>query len=291
MDGIEGFDNEAFSLSQSEAINMDPQHRLILQLSGHVLSESSSDVDPGKTGVFVGISWTEYSQISSLHSLPATAYTAQGAVLSVCPGRVSFHYGLKGPSVAMDTACSSSLVAASIAREYAINSVGASLVSGINMILRSETTQMFKVAGMLSPDGRCKAFDEKADGYVRSEACAALILSSTDNDGISSVALCGAAINQDGRSSSLTAPNGPSQASVVREALSHSVFAPIDASGLQTHGTGTGLGDPIEVGAAMTCFQIDGHRRNQFTFFASKSALGHSEPASGIIGLSFLYQV
>ena len=199
MDGIAAFDASIFGITFPEAVNMDPQHRLILQISGHVISETKADIEPTKAGVFAGISWTEYSQLNQMAG-PSTAYTAQGAVLSVCPGRVSFHYGLKGPSVAMDTACSSSLVATSMAREYAVSRSASSLVTGINMMLKAETTNMFKKAGMLSADGRCKAFDASADGYVRSESCIALLLSvSNDSSSSSSVVLCGAAINQDGR--------------------------------------------------------------------------------------------
>lgn len=126
-----------------------------------------------KTGVFVGISWTEYADLAAETGMPMSAYTAQGAVLSVCPGRVAFHHGLKGPAVAVDTACSSSLVAANAALEGlgrgAGRSAEAALLGGINMMLDAVSTAMFRKASMLSPDGRCKALDAAGDGYVRSE--------------------------------------------------------------------------------------------------------------------------
>ena len=137
-------------------------------------------VPPARTGVFIGISWTEYARLAAEAGAPVTAYTAQGAVLSVCPGRVAYHHGLKGPAVAVDTACSSSLVAASAAREAVLTAAasggsgaggsgGAAVAGGINMMLSPATTFMFKKANMLSADGRCKALDAGADGYVRSE--------------------------------------------------------------------------------------------------------------------------
>ena len=236
MHGIDRFDHSGFSISQSEALSMDPQHRLILELSGQALYQHSAGGMSSDTGVFIGISWTEYSQLNAVANNGATAYTAQGAVLSVCPGRVSYHYGLKGPSVAMDTACSSSLVATTSARDYTLKSAGGAVVGGINMMLKGETTNMFKKAGMLSPDGRCKAFDQSANGYVRSESCVVMLLS-CHNETQGAVLLRGAAINQDGRSSSLTAPNGPSQQAVIREALSGSSISVKDVTGLQTHGT------------------------------------------------------
>ena len=120
-------------------------------------------------GVFIGISWTEYARLAADSGVSVSAYTAQGAVLSVCPGRVSYHFGLKGPSMAVDTACSSSLVAANSAREAVQAAGGGAVTGGINMMLSAATTFMFKKAGMLAADGRCKALDASADGYVRSE--------------------------------------------------------------------------------------------------------------------------
>ena len=146
MRNIDLFDAKAFGISHPEAVSMDPQHRLILGMSSKVLASSKSDVEVAKAGVFVGISWTEYSSLSNRLGSPPNAYTAQGAVLSVCPGRVSYHFGLKGPSVAMDTACSSSLVALSMARTNISPVLTGAIVSGINMILKAETTNMFKKA-------------------------------------------------------------------------------------------------------------------------------------------------
>ena len=131
---------------------MDPQHRLVLEAAGEALLASASyhSAPVAKTGVFVGISWTEYARLAADAGTAVSAYTAQGAVLSVCPGRVAYHYGLKGPAVAVDTACSSSLVATNSARDAVLASGGAALSGGINMMLSPATTFMFRKAGMLS---------------------------------------------------------------------------------------------------------------------------------------------
>lgn len=294
MADIDLFDASIFGLSGPEALAMDPQHRLILEASGEVLAAGLPHHSlPATVGVFIGISWTEYGQMAGTAGTPTTAYTAQGAVLSVCPGRVSYHYGLKGPAVALDTACSSSLVATASAREHVLGSGGGAVTGGINMMLMPGTTYMFRKAGMLSADGRCKALDATADGYVRSEACGVALLAAAPviNDGEDVVILAGAAVNQDGRSSSLTAPNGPSQQEVIRVALRSGGAVPAQVAGLQMHGTGTSLGDPIEVGAAIAAL-LEGHKSGAaFSLLGSKSSLGHAEPASGIMGISCLFQV
>ncbi len=300
MSEIDLFDPTIFGLSGPEALSMDPQHRLILEASGEVLAAGAPyhKTLPTQLGVFVGISWTEYGQLAGAAGTAVSAYTAQGAVLSVCPGRVSYHFGLKGPAVALDTACSSSLVATASAREHILGTGGGALTGGINMMLMSGTTYMFRKASMLSADGRCKALDATADGYVRSEAAGVMLLSAAPliEDSQSLVLLAGAAVNQDGRSSSLTAPNGPSQQEVIRAALRTAGAGPAQVVGLQMHGTGTSLGDPIEIGAAAAALlEHSGEQRRgafqRFTLLGSKSSLGHAEPASGLMGIACLFNV
>ncbi|KAF6259569.1 thiolase-like protein [Scenedesmus sp. NREL 46B-D3] len=235
-----------------------------------VSSSSSSDVQRrlSDTGVFVGISWTEYLQLGRQLGQPMGANTAQGAVLSVaCGSRVSYQFGLKGPSLSVDTACSSSLVAAALARQALVGSptsgssssssvrrlASSALVAGINMCLLPATTAMFQKAGMLAPDGRCKAMDAAADGYVRAEAAAMMLVGVGAAAGAilqPSFICTGAAVNQDGRSSSLTAPNGPAQQDVLRAAMADAGLSPADLSGLQMHGTGTALGERLCSSAA-----------------------------------------
>ena len=244
--------------------------------------------------------------------------------VSVAAGRVSYHLGLTGPSMAIDTACSSSLVATSLAAQQVRSSArqpplagsgdspahgpSGALVGGINMMLLSGTTSMFARAGMLSADGRCKTLDASADGYVRAEACAMALLmpvastlrsegTGASSGGISGgergylAILAGTAINQDGRSSALTAPNGPAQQQVMRVAMEAAGGAALSA--LQMHGTGTGLGDPIEVGAALEALLYGSGGEGAAAplhLLGSKSTVGHAEPAAGISALAYAVQ-
>jgi acyl transferase domain-containing protein len=197
--------------------------------------------------------------------------------------------------VSVDTACSSSLVAAhAAASALALGQCGGALVGGANLCLSPDTPAAFAKAGMLAPDGRCKTLDAAADGYVRAEAVGVLLLQLLAPDVAATAAaaplalLAGSAVNQDGRSSGLTAPNGPAQQDVLRAALAAAGLGPGEVCGLQLHGTGTGLGDPIEVGAAAAVFGAaggDGPTRSPFVLMAAKTNLGHSEPAAGVVGL------
>ena len=164
--------------------------------------------------------------------------------------------------MSIDTACSSSLVGAHLAcTSFLPGGCSRALATGINLTLRADTTAVLSMAGMLTVDGRCKSLDAAADGYARGEACVVHLLEAAPEDAGASAAMAGAAVvlgtgvNQDGRSSSLTAPNGPSQQAVVRAALNWRETHPADISVLEMHGTGTALGDPIEVGAAFAVFQ------------------------------------
>jgi hypothetical protein len=170
---------------------------------------------------------------------------------------------LQGPSVSIDTACSSSLVGAHLAcTSFLPGGCSRSLATGVNLTIRAETTAVLSKAGMLTVDGRCKTLDASADGYMRGEACVVHLLEAAPADGgaagfpAAAAVILGTAVNQDGRSSSLTAPNGPSQQAVVRAALAWNGVAAGDVGVLEMHGTGTALGDPIEVGAAFAVFQV-----------------------------------
>jgi acyl transferase domain-containing protein len=295
------FDASIFGLSLTEAIAVDPQARLMLQLCGEALAapRAGSFPDLGRTGVFLGMTWTDYTQLAGAAGFPISVYTAQGAVLGVTPGRISYHFGLQGPAVALETACSSALVAANAARESVQDLGGAALAGGVNFLLSASTTYNTVRAGMLTQDGRCKALDASADGYVRSEGCAVMLMAAHANLDAQEtiIALAGTAVNQDGRSSALTAPNGPAQQQVVRLALANAGITPIAVAGISLHGTGTSLGDPIEVGAASAV--LFGGGKGQFGILdqhkvaiqASKASVGHAEPASGILSLNYLHQV
>lgn len=171
------------------------------------------------------------------------------------------------------------------------NVVSAGLVGGVSVLLSPTTTAMFQTAGMLSADGRCKAIDAAADGYVRGEGCGVIFLqeqeANVDHADLADVLAVfrGSAVNQDGRSSSLTAPNGPSQQAAIRQALQASVLEPQNVTGVQLHGTGTPLGDPIELGAIQAVLMGSSQRAVPLQVAAAKSWVGHTEAASGVMGL------
>ena len=281
---IESFDTEIFRVSPPEATLMDPQQRILLSLV-YNLKSCKNVMYTQRTGVTVGISGSEYGRLASA----VNVYTATGGALSVASGRISYIFGLQGICVSVDTACSSSLVGLHLAiSNMVISECDASISCGSNVTLSNVTTEMFNRAGMLSIDGRCKVLDAKADGYVRGEACVALFMNTLKNseESMHGPQIGGSATNQDGRSSSLTAPNGPSQQRVIRSALQSDEDALIvRMEGIELHGTGTSLGDPIEVGAI--CAVFTEHSQRSLVVSAAKSFVGHTEPASGIVGLIF----
>ena len=243
--------------------------------------------------MFVGISTPDYADMAKKHST-ISPYSATGSALSVAAGRVSYLYGLKGPSVSVDTACSSSLVGSHMARLSMASGQGgciAALTAGIKLILTPETSAMFNRAGMLTADGRCKTLDASADGYVRGEAAVAMVLQLAGTEANykstteSAVAVVGSAVNQDGKSSTLTAPNGPAQQSVIRQALQSANSGAIDVAMVQMHGTGTPLGDPIEVGA-LTAVLSGRKQQHSVVLAAGKTGVGHTEPAAGLVGMA-----
>ena len=252
INDAELFDAALFSARRTEAVLMDPQQRLLLHYSWDaLLGAGVGSASMPALGVYVGISSTDYARLAAQHSGDLSAFTATGSALSVAAGRLSFTYGAQGPCMSIDTACSSSLVGAHVARVGLLGGESRSaIVAGVNVTLDIFTTLSFARAQMLAPDGRCKTLDASADGYVRGEAVAAVVLRASPVGSSSGHVhlLVGSAVNQDGRSSSLTAPNGPAQQAVVRAALLGGSLAPGALGDLQLHGTGTALGDPIEVG-------------------------------------------
>ena len=218
-----------------------------------------------------------------------TAYTATGSTLSVASGRLSYTFGLRGLAVTVDTACSSSLVSLHIAfNSLLLGQTTRAVNSGINLMLAVETPAAFHKSGMLAADGRCKTLDAAADGYVRAEAGGALLLAAVRSTAEAALGVVrGSAVNQDGRSSTLTAPNGPAQQAAVCAALSLARLAFAELSAMQMHGTGTSLGDPIEVGS-LAALQQEGRRAAAapLVLLAGKSLIGHSEPAAGVMGVA-----
>jgi len=277
------FDSDLFNVSHNEGVLMDPQQRMLLEAAWEAKAGLQETV-PERSGVTVGISGNEYARLSDVVS----AYTATGGALSVACGRMSYTFGMQGICLSVDTACSSSLVGSHIAINSILSSESDSVTAcGVNVTLNPLSTEMFNKAGMLAKDGRCKTLDSRADGYVRGEACVVLEIRTLSGDAdiaLHSGSLVASAVNQDGRSSSLTAPNGPSQQRAIRGALRAASMDPTALDGLEMHGTGTGLGDPIEVGAAHAVL-VEPSRLVPLTLSAVKSCMGHTEPAAGAVGM------
>ncbi|MEO8900004.1 MAG: SDR family NAD(P)-dependent oxidoreductase [Polyangiaceae bacterium] len=289
--GADRFDAHFFGISAREAQRMDPQHRLLLEVAWEALEHAGVNADrltQTHTGVYVGMSSVDYLQVMRSGGLSSfDAYTASGAAHSIASGRLSYLLGTRGPSMSIDTACSSSLVAI----HQAVNSLRRSesnlaLAGGVNLILRPDVTVALSKAHMMAPDGRCKPFDARANGFVRSEGCGMLVLkrladAEADGDPILAV-IRGSASNQDGRSNGLTAPNGVAQEAVVRAALADAGATEQEVQFVETHGTGTSLGDPIEVQALAAVFGAGRAADSPLLIGSVKANLGHLESAAGV---------
>jgi acyl transferase domain-containing protein/SAM-dependent methyltransferase len=287
------FDAEFFGVSPREAVSMDPQHRLLMETSWEALENAAiapASLSGSQTGVFVGIGNSDYWRMAYRDEEQIDAYSALGNSYSVAAGRLSYFLGLHGPSMAVDTACSASLVAVHLAcRSLRSGECTLALAAGVNLILSPEANINFSKSRMLAPDGRCKTFDAAADGYVRAEGCGVVVLktlSAARADGNRILAVIrGSAVNQDGRSGGLTAPNGPAQEAVIRAALASAGVVPHEISYLEAHGTGTSLGDPIEVRAASAVLCKDRPHAFPLMIGSIKTNIGHLEAAAGVAGL------
>jgi len=291
VDEVERFDAHFFGISPREALTLDPQQRLLLEVSYEAFEDAGMAPDSlsGRAGgVFVGICGIDYSKrITRRDPRLIDAYIGTGNGHSVAAGRVSYFFGLQGPSVALDTACSSSLVG----MHWACQSLRAgecdfALAGGVNLLLDPELSINFSKAHMLAPDGRCKTFDARADGYGRGEGAGMVVLKRLRDalaagDRVLAV-IRGSAVNQDGPSGGLTVPNGPAQQDVIRRALDAAGLKPEEIDYLEAHGTGTALGDPIEMGALGAVFA---GRAAPLWVGSVKTNIGHLEASAGIAGL------
>ena len=295
LDEIERFDHDFFGISPREASSMDPQQRILLEVCWETLENagySHAELLGSRGGVFVGPGNNDYMQLQLAKNdwQAIDVHMGTGNAISAMPGRISYFFGWQGPSMAIDTACSSSLVAVHQAcQSLRTGESDHALAAGINLILQPATNIMLSRAGMLSPEGVCKTFDRDANGYVRSEGCGVVMLKRLedalrDNDQIHGV-IRGSAVNQDGRSQGLTAPNGPAQEAVMQQALFNSGYRAADIDYVETHGTGTKLGDPIEVQALYHTYVKDKDRTHPLYLGALKTNIGHTESAAGIAGL------
>lgn len=294
IDGIDGFDPEFFGISPREAVWIEPQQRLMLETVWEGLERAGyapANLRGSRTGVFVGVAANEYAHLLSAESVDKIEpYFITGNALNAISGRVAFALGLEGPAVAVDTACSSSLVAVHQACQ-ALHSGDCDLAvaGGVNVLLSPVTIIAASRARMLSPVGRCKTFDASADGYVRSEGCGILVLKRLsdavrDGDRVCAV-IPGSAVNQDGASSGLTVPNGGAQQRLINTALARAGLAGGDVDYLEAHGTGTPLGDPIEVQAAGAVYGAARDADRPLLMGSVKTNIGHLESASGAAGL------
>lgn len=285
------FDASFFGISPREAITLDPQQRLLLELGWEALENAAiapSQLQGQAVGMFVGLSSIDYWQ-KALAQPPEDidAYLTTGNTHSVAAGRLSFFLGLTGPSLAIDTACSSSLVALHLAcQSLRQEECTMALAGGVNRIITPQASINFSKAGMLSPDGRCRTFDQKASGFGRAEGGGMVVLkrlrdAQADGDRVEAVIL-GSAVNHDGRASGLTVPNGPAQQTVIGQALKASRVNPSDISYVEAHGTGTALGDPIEVGALGEVLAADHSANFPLLLGSVKTNIGHLEAAAGI---------
>ncbi|OCB56705.1 polyketide synthase [Mycobacterium malmoense] len=294
LDGIDGFDPEFFGISPREAVWMDPQQRLMLEIAWEGLERagySPAALRGSRSGIFVGVAANEYSHLLSRDSVESIeAHFITGNALNAIAGRVAFALGLEGPAVAVDTACSSSLVAVHQACQ-ALHSgdCDLALAGGVNVLLSPESIVAASRARMLSPDGRCKTFDAAADGYVRSEGCGILVLKRLSDAQRSGDRICavirGSAVNQDGASSGLTVPNGGAQQRLIAAALARAGVRGGEVDYLEAHGTGTSLGDPIEVQAAAAVYGAERDSHRPLLIGSAKTNLGHLESAAGVAGL------
>lgn len=294
LDGIDGFDPEFFGISPREAVWIEPQQRLMLETVWEGLERagySPAALRGSRTGIFVGVAANEYAHLLSAEPIDKIEpHFITGNALNAISGRVAFALGLEGPAVAIDTACSSALVAVHQAcQALQSGDCDMALAGGVNVLLSPVTVVAASRARMLSPVGRCKTFDASADGYVRSEGCGILVLkrlsdAQRDGDRICAV-IPGSGVNQDGASSGLTVPNGGAQQRLIGSVLARAGLTGGDVDYLEAHGTGTPLGDPIEVQAAAAAYGGSRDADRPLLMGSVKTNIGHTESASGAAGL------
>ena len=268
---------------------MDPQQRVLLEAVARCrCSQSLSGDEAATTGVFVGVQHAEYALLVGELTSGPNPFTATGTALSVVSGRVAYCFGLSGPALSIDTACSASLVATHTAAHWCAGNAGSpsALACGVCLMLAPWNSLAIARAGMLAADGRCKTLDISADGYSRAESVGVISLRRSEARTPGAALLLGSTVNQDGRSSSLTAPNGRAQTQAIVECCFSAGVTPGDVHALEMHGTGTALGDPIEVNAASAAL-CDGSssRQRAVQFAAAKCHVGHAESAAGLVGV------
>ncbi|MFE3887127.1 beta-ketoacyl synthase N-terminal-like domain-containing protein [Streptomyces lydicus] len=286
LDDVLGFDAKFFGISPREARSLDPQHRLLLEVVWEAFEDAA--IPPaaaaGSTGVYVGITGQDYRYWAD--DEPTSSWLI-GNGHCFAAGRLAYTLGFQGPAMAVDTACSSSLVALHTAcRALAAGDCDIAVAAGVNLVLAPRSTAEIQRTEALSPDGRCRPFDARANGFVRGEGGGALVLKrlgDAERDGDRVLAVVEASgVNQDGRSSGFTAPNVLSQTKLIESVLAAAGLTAADVGYLEAHGTGTALGDPIEVEAATAAL---GTPAREWYMGSVKANIGHAEAAAGVLGL------
>ncbi|GAC1343814.1 MAG: type I polyketide synthase [Ktedonobacteraceae bacterium] len=296
LEHVDQFDPHFFGISPREAARIDPQQRLLLEVTWEALEDAGyapHKLAGSRTGVFIGIGGIDYSHLQLRYGdypFDIDAYAGTGNAHSLAANRLSYLLDLRGPSLPVDTACSSSLVAIHLACQSLLSGESTlAIAGGVNLILTPGVTISFSHARMMAADGRCKTFDARADGYVRGEGCGVVILKRLSNalgDGDHIYALLrGSAVNQDGRTAGITVPNGLAQQAVIRQALVQAGIAADRLSYIETHGTGTALGDPIEVQAVAEVLREAGPSDYPCVLGSAKANIGHLETAAGMASL------
>jgi thioester reductase-like protein len=295
LDDVASFDPEFFGIAPRDATALDPQHRLLLEVAYEAIEHAGiapAALAQGETGVFVGLSFDDYARLGvrSGDQPRVDAYSSIGSARGFAAARISYHLGLKGPSLVVDTLCSSSLLAVHLAAQsLRAGECRVALAGGVNLMLVPETTIAACKLRALSPDGRSKAFSAHADGYGRGEGAGIVVLkrlrdAQRDGDPILAV-IRGSAVNHDGKSNGLTAPSGVAQEALLRKALADARAAAAEVDYVETHGTGTILGDPIEVQALGAVYAANRRPERPLLIGAVKTNLGHLESAAGVAGL------
>ncbi len=293
LDDIAGFDAAFFGISPGEAAAMDPQQRILLEVSWEALEHAGiapRSLRGSRTGVFVGISAAEYAHLTTADLSRIDAWTATGAATSIAAGRVAYLLDLHGPSMTVDTACSSSLLAVHLAvSSLRSGESDLAVAGGANLMVSPVITMTFDAGGGTSPDGRCRAFDAKASGMVRGEGCGMVVLkrladARRDGDRVLAV-IAGTAVNSDGRSNGLVAPSASAQRDLLHAAYAAAGVSPDRVDYVEAHGTGTPLGDPIEARALGAILGAGRPAGRPLLIGSVKTNIGHLEAAAGVAGL------
>ncbi len=292
LNDIDSFDAYFFGISPREAVRMDPQQRILLEVTYESLEDAGLTLESiagSNMGVFSSLYASPLGHLQSIDSEIDALLIPTGNAVSIAANRLSYLFDLHGPSITLDTACSSSLIAIHLAcLNLQTKLCDTAVVNGININLLPSLHSALAKATMLSPTGQCHTFDAKADGYVQGEGCGSIVLKPLsralrDNDRIHAL-IAGSAVNQDGKTNGLTAPNGLQQEKLLRAAYHSAKVDPNEVSYIECHGTGTFLGDPIEIQALG---EVIGHRDPKTPCWISsvKTNIGHLEPAAGIISI------